>query len=193
MDHMTLKIGDLIIPLYSICIFAGILSASAIISIEAKKYKLPKNFVANLIFYAVIFGILGARIYYVIFNLDFYLVYPFEMYKVWHGGLAIHGGMIAGLLTLIFNCKKHNIKILKMLDISLPGVILAQAIGRWGNFFNGEAHGGIVTRQFLEKLHLPEFIINGMHIKGNYYHPTFLYESFFCVIGFINNPFLPQL
>ena len=74
---------------------------------------------------------------------------------------------------------------LKMLDISVVGVIIAQAIGRWGNFFNQEAHGGAVTRAFLEKFHLPKFIINGMNIDGIYYHPTFLYESLWNVLGFI--------
>ena len=71
------------------------------------------------------------------------------------------------------------------MDIVAPGLILAQAIGRWGNFFNGEAHGGIVTRTFLENLHLPKFIIEGMNIKGVYYQPTFLYESIWCILGFI--------
>ena len=71
-----------------------------------------------------------------------------------------------------------------MLDIVAPALLLAQAIGRWGNFFNSEAHGGIVSRSFLEGLHLPEFIIDGMHIGSHYYHPTFLYESVFCLIGF---------
>jgi len=62
---------------------------------------------------------------------------------------------------------------------------LAQAIGRWGNFFNGEAHGGVVSLEFLESLHLPDFIIDGMYIGGVYYHPTFLYESVWCLIGFL--------
>ena len=185
MDHLMLNIGDYQIPLYSICIMAGVAAASILISHEAKKYEFPKNFISNLIFYVVLFGILGARIYYVIFNLDYYLKYPSEIYKMWHGGLAIHGGIIFGLITLIIYCKKYNIKILKILDISLPGVMLAQAIGRWGNFFNGEAHGGVVTRDFLKSLFLPNYIIEGMHIDGNYYHPTFLYESFFCVLGVI--------
>ena len=185
MDHLSLNIWIFSIPLYSICILTGVLAAALLISRESKKYKLPKYFISNLIFYAVMFGILGARIYYVVFNLDFYLKYPSEIYKMWHGGLAIHGGMIAGLITLLVYCKKHNVKILKVLDITLPGVMLAQAIGRWGNFFNGEAHGGIVTKEFLQSLCLPKFIIDGMYINGNYYHPTFLYESFFCILGVI--------
>ena len=141
--------------------------------------------ISNLIFWCVIFGILGARVYYVIFNLDYYSLYPMEIIKIWNGGLAIHGGLIAGIITLFVYCKKHNVNVLRMIDIAAPYVLLAQGIGRWGNFFNSEAHGGIVSRSLLENLHLPEFIINGMHIGVYYYHPTFLYESIFCILGFI--------
>ena len=102
-----------------------------------------------------------------------------------NGGLAIHGGIIAGVITLIVYCKKHKQDILRMLDISVPYVLLAQGIGRWGNFFNQEAHGSLVTKSFLQNLHLPKFIINGMLISGHYYHPTFLYESLLCALGCI--------
>ena len=152
---------------------------------HAKKYNIPTSFITNLVFWCVVFGLLGARIYYVLFNLDYYASSPIEIIKIWNGGLAIHGGIIAGLITLVVYCKKYQVNILKMLDIAAPALLLAQGIGRWGNFFNGEAHGGIVTRSFLEGLHLPEFIIDGMHIGGHYYHPTFLYESVGCVIGFL--------
>ena len=70
-----------------------------------------------------------------------------------------------------------------MADVLAPSLLLGQAIGRWGNFMNQEAHGGPVTRQFLETLHLPDFIINQMYINGTYYHPTFLYESLWNIIG----------
>lgn len=185
MNPIAISIGPLTITWYSICILSGIILASIIINKEAKKYNIPANFITNLIFWCVIFGLLGARIYYVIFNLDYYLASPIEIIKIWNGGLAIHGGIIAGVITLIVYCKKYGINILKMTDIAVPGLILAQGIGRWGNFFNSEAHGGIVSRAFLEGLHLPKFIINGMHIGNHYYHPTFLYESLLCIIGFI--------
>ena len=136
-------------------------------------------------FYAILFGFIGARIYYVLFNLDYYLSYPIEILKVWNGGLAIHGGIIGAILAIYVYCKKNDWLLLHMLDICAPALIIGQIIGRWGNFFNGEAHGGIVTRSFLESLHLPEFIINGMYIDGNYYHPTFLYELLLNLICFI--------
>ena len=184
MDPIAFNIGPFDITWYSIFILVGIILAGILINSEAKKYNIPTSFVTNLVFWCVVFGLIGARIYYVLFNLDYYTSYPIEIIKIWNGGLAIHGGIIAGLITLVIYCKKYGVNILKMLDIVAPALLLAQGIGRWGNFFNGEAHGSIVSRAYLEGLHLPEFIIDGMHIGGNYYHPTFLYESIFCLVGF---------
>ena len=104
---------------------------------------------------------------------------------IWNGGLAIHGGIIATLIFVIIYCKKSHIPILKITDIIVVGLLLAQSIGRWGNFFNKEAYGRVVSKQFLLNLHLPKFIINGMYIDSYYREPTFLYESVFSLIGFI--------
>lgn len=185
MNPIAIKLGSLTVTWYAIFILSGIILASILISKESNKYNIQTNFVTNLIFWCVIFGILGARVYYVIFNLDYYLVSPIEIIKIWNGGLAIHGGIIAGIITLIVYCKKYKVNPILMADISTPCVMLAQGIGRWGNFFNSEAHGGIVSRAFLERIHIPNFIIEGMHIGNHYYHPTFFYESFFCILGFI--------
>ena len=181
----VISLGPINISLYSLCILVGIILAFILIRKESKIFNIKDDFISNLIFWCVIYGIVGARIYYVLFNLDYYMHSPIEIIKVWNGGLAIHGGIIAGLITLIYFCKKEKISIIKILDISCIGLIVGQACGRWGNFFNMEAYGSEVTRGFLENLHLPEFIINGMHIGGHYYHPTFLYESLFCVLGLI--------
>lgn len=185
MNPVALKLGNLTVTWYAIFILSGIIVAYILINKESKKYNISSSFVSNLIFWCVIFGIIGARIYYVLFNLDYYMQDPIEIIKIWNGGLAIHGGIIAGITTLVVYCKKYKINILKMTDIACVGVIIAQAIGRWGNFFNGEAHGGIVSRAFLENLHLPNFVIEGMHIGKYYYAPTYLYESVLNVIGFI--------
>lgn len=152
---------------------------------ESKRFKIPENYMTNLIILTLIFGIIGARIYYVIFEWPYYSKNLLEILKVWEGGLAIHGGIIAGLLFVNIYTKKYKLNTLKMLDMIVVGLIIGQAIGRWGNFFNSEAHGGITTLEFLTSLHLPNFIIEGMKIHGIYYHPTFLYESFWCIIGFI--------
>lgn len=190
MSKIAFHIGIIEIHWYSIMIVLGILTAIFLIYKEAKRHDINKEFLTNLIFYVLLFGIIGARIYYVIFNFDEYAYDLLEIFKVWHGGLAIHGGIIAGALTLIIYCKKWKVSALKMFDISSVGLIIAQAIGRWGNFFNQEAHGGVVTRAFLEKYYLPKFIIEGMNIEGVYYHPTFLYESLWNILGFIIMLFL---
>ena len=185
MNPVAISIGAITIKWYAIIILFGIILAWILTLAETNRNGLPKFFITNLMFYCILFGIIGARVYYVIFNLDSYLSSPLEIIKIWNGGLAIHGGIIAGLLTTIIYCKKYKVKLLKVLDILAPGVILAQAIGRWGNFFNQEAYGNEVSLSFLKSLHIPNFIIKGMHIDGAYFHPTFLYESIFCIIGFL--------
>src|SRR5699024_9708456 len=103
----------------------------------------------------------------------------------WHGGLAIHGGILGGLLYLWYYSKKHKLNLLKLLDILVVGLIIGQAIGRWGNFFNSEAYGYVTSYGYLKSLYIPEFIIRGMYINGDYYMPTFFFESVWNVIGFI--------
>lgn len=185
MEKIAFSFGFIKVYWYSIFIFIAILAAYFIISKEAKKKGIDKEFITNLTFYVVVFGIIGARIYYCLFNLDYYLSNPLEILKIWNGGLAIHGGILFGGIFTIIYIKKHHLELLKTLDIIVVGVILAQAIGRWGNFFNSEAYGGITTLKALQNMHLPTFIINGMYISGKYRQPTFLYESLWDLIGFI--------
>ena len=180
-----IDLGIISIHWYSILLFIAILIGSNLAIKEAKKHGFEEDFMVNLLFLTVVIGIIGARIYYVIFNFDYYQNNLLEIFKVWNGGLAIHGGIIAGLITIAIICYKKKVNLLKILDYLVVGLIIAQAIGRWGNFFNGEAHGVITSLNYLESLHLPKFIIEGMYINGNYYIPTFLYESVWCFIGFI--------
>lgn len=185
MNRVAFNIFGFNIYYYSLCILLGVIVAYILITREGKKQGLPKEFISDLIFYTLIIGILGARVYYCVFNLDYYLANPSEILKIYNGGLAIHGGVIAGLIFVYFYTKKKNVSFIKILDIVAPAVIIAQSFGRWGNFFNQEAHGGITTYQNLKNMHIPEFIINGMHIEGKYYYPTFFFESIWCLIGFI--------
>lgn len=170
---------------YSVLILCGIMLAFFLANKESKKFNLPDEFIFDMGFWVVIFGILGARIYYVIFNFSNYSDNLLDIFKVWEGGLAIHGGIIFGLITLLIYCKIKKVKPLRITDIVVPSLIIAQAIGRWGNFFNSEAHGPVTTLANLKSLFIPDFIINGMYIDGVYYHPTFLYESLWCILGFI--------
>lgn len=185
MNRVAFNIIGFNVYYYSLCILLGVIVAYILITREGKKQGLPKEFISDLIFYTLIIGILGARVYYCVFNLDYYLANPSEILKIYNGGLAIHGGVIAGLIFVYFYTKKKNVSFIKILDIVAPAVIIAQSFGRWGNFFNQEAHGGITTYQNLKNMHIPEFIINGMHIEGKYYYPTFFFESIWCLIGFM--------
>lgn len=185
MNPILIEIGNIKIYWYSIMILLGVILGYILIVKESKKYNISKEKISDMIFYTMIIGILGARIYYVIFNLKYYLSNPLDIIKVWEGGLAIHGGIIAGSLYIIYYTKKNKINTLKIFDICAPGLLIGQAIGRWGNFFNGEAHGPITTLKHLKDMHIPNFIINGMKINGNYYVPTFLYESIWCILGLI--------
>lgn len=184
MDRYIITIGDVKIEWYSVLIVVGAVLAIFIIIREAKRYNYPKEFVFNMCFWTIIFGVIGARLYYVLFNLDMYSNF-WDIFKIWEGGLAIHGGIIFGLLTCYLYCKKYKVRTVRMLDFIVPALLLAQAIGRWGNFFNQEAHGAATTLAHLQSLHLPNFIIEGMNIGGVYYEPTFLYESIWCILGFI--------
>ena len=93
--------------------------------------------------------------------------------------------LIGGFITLLVYCRRYEVNVFKMTDITVVPLLLAQAIGRWGNFFNSEAHGVATTYYHLKELQIPEVIIKGMKIGNVYYHPTFLYESVYCFIGFL--------
>ena len=170
---------------YSLFILIGVMIGYFMIIREAKKFNISSDFMFNLFFWTIIFGILGARLYYVIFNWEYFGSHINEIWHMWEGGLAIHGGILFGLITISLYCKKNDIRILRILDIVVVPLILAQAIGRWGNFFNSEAYGVATTLNHLRELHIPEFVIEGMNINGIYYTPTFFYESIWCIIGFL--------
>ncbi len=185
MSDVIFCVGPICIKWYSVCILLGVIVAYLISAREAERFNIGRYYVFNMMFWVLIFGIIGARLYYVLFNLDYYLENLTEIYKIWNGGLAIHGGIIVGALVILIYCKKYKVKTNRMLDIVAPSLLIAQAIGRWGNFFNGEAYGSAVTLGTLQKLLIPNFVINGMYINGVYYLPMFYFESIWCIIGFI--------
>lgn len=185
MHTVLIDLGIIQIYWYSVMIFIALLIGGTIVLKEAKKWYLPEDFMINLFFFLIPVSLIGARLYYVAFNWNYYQTNLIEIFQVWNGGLAIHGGLLFGFLWILFYSKKYKVNTKRLLDIIAVGLILGQAIGRWGNFFNGEAYGPVCTLEFLQKLHLPNFIIDGMLIDGAYHHPTFLYESLWCLIGFI--------
>ena len=185
MDPVLFDFGFIQIRWYSLILLLAFLVGSFFIFKEGKKLNIDKDYLFNMIFWTILFSLIGARIYYVIFNFSQYQNDLMEIFKVWHGGLAIHGGIIAGVATILVYTHKYNVNVMKILDIFAPALLIGQAIGRWGNFFNSEAHGAATSLAVLKNLHLPNFIIEGMQINTVYYHPTFLYESIWCLIGFI--------
>ncbi|UBH09177.1 prolipoprotein diacylglyceryl transferase [Macrococcus armenti] len=170
---------------YGIIIACGILIGYIIAQKETERKHFKDDTLIDIVMWSIVSGIICARIYYVAFKWDYYYNHVSEIPLIMNGGIAIHGGLIGAIGMAYFLCRRKNISFFQLGDIAAPSIILGQAIGRWGNFMNQEAHGGEVTRKFLESLHLPEFIINQMNIDGTYYHPTFLYESVWSIIGFI--------
>lgn len=131
----------------------------------------------------IIGAILGARIYYCILSYKYYSKHLIEIPELWHGGISIHGAIIGGLIGGLIYAKRHNLPILKLCDIFSYGLILGQAVGRWGNFFNSEAFGR-PTENFL-KLYVPIYKRPLEYMQYNYFHPTFLYESILDVLIFL--------
>ncbi len=193
MNRILLKIGTINIYWYSIILLVAFIIGGILVFIKAKKENIKKELVEDFLFYLIPICLVGARIYYVLFNMDYYSKYPGDIIKVWEGGLAIHGGILFGLLYLIYFCKKNKIEILKMTDILVISLMIGQIIGRWGNFMNQEAYGPIVSLKWLKSFHIPNFIISNMYIDGAYHHPTFLYESLWNLVGLIIIVFITKI
>lgn len=185
MNPVAFSVFGFEIRWYSLLILIGVLLAFFSLMKEAKKFNISSDFIFNMFFWTIIFGIIGARLYYVVFSWEYFGSHINEIWQIWQGGLAIHGGILFGLITINIYTRKYNIKTLKILDMIVAPLILAQAIGRWGNFFNSEAYGVATSLNHLQSLHIPEFVINGMKINGIYYTPTFFYESLWCLVGFV--------
>lgn len=158
---------------YGILIATGALLAITIANKLGKREGFKADIIYDYAMSALLLGIIGARAYYVIFNLDYYLQNPSEIIAIRNGGLAIYGGIITGIVVGIFYSKIKSVSFFKLADVIAPGLALAQGIGRWGNFVNKEAHGA------------PTDVPWGIMIDGVRVHPTFLYESILDVGIFI--------
>lgn len=175
MNPIALEIGAIKIYWYGILISTAIIVGVFLATREAERQNLDPNHILNLVLIAVPAAFVGARLYYVIFEWERYAGNWQEIIAVWHGGLAIHGALLGGVLGGYVYVRSQKLSFWQLADIAAPSLILGQAIGRWGNFFNQEAHGGVVSQEFISRF--PAFIQQGMFIQGQYYHPTFLYES----------------
>ncbi|OCA88191.1 prolipoprotein diacylglyceryl transferase [Bacillus sp. FJAT-27225] len=184
LDPIAFSLGPFQVHWYGLIIGTGLALALYLAMREGDRRGLHKETFPDLMIWAIPIAILSARIYYVIFQWELYADNPGDIIKIWQGGIAIHGALIGSVLTAYFFTRARGISFWKLADIAAPSIILGQAIGRWGNFMNQEAHGGEVSRDFLEGLMLPDWIVNQMEINGVYYHPTFLYESLWNFLGF---------
>ena len=174
------------VPVY----WYGIIMASAIlVAVLIANYLLnktetsTKDIIINSSTFFILFGILGARLYYCLLNLPYYINHPMQVLDIRQGGLSIHGAILFGVLALFFVAKHYKIAFLKLLDVVACSTILAQSIGRWGNYFNSEAYG-LPTSSQTWGLFIPQVKRVAEFVQYSFFHPTFLYESILDFISF---------
>lgn len=187
LSRVFISVGPFTIYWYGVIIAFGIFLGLYLASKEAERLGLEKDLMTDLLIFAAPVAIIFARIYYVTFEWKQYVGQPWwNWLAIWEGGIAIHGALIGAVLTAIIFSRIKKVSFWQIADITAPSIILGQAIGRWGNFMNQEAHGGPVSKAFYENFmqYLPSFIVDQMCIDGVLYHPTFLYESVWNVIVF---------
>ncbi|MCR5581685.1 MAG: prolipoprotein diacylglyceryl transferase [Pseudobutyrivibrio sp.] len=195
--HITLDnvgkgfyVGSFFIAFYGIVIAIGMLVGVTFILKEAKRVGFDEDMFLDICIITIVVGVIGARLYYVIFAWDYYKDNPLSAFNIRQGGLAIYGGVIAGILCVCVLCKIKKLQILKVMDVAIFGVIIGQIFGRWGNFFNREVFGQYTDGLFAMLLPInsirsqqdvtTEMLANLVQINGVDYisvHPTFLYES----------------
>ena len=172
---VAIQIGPLAIRWYGLLMAAAVLIGTLIAQREARRRGEDADELVNVGVVAIIAALIGARLYYVIFNWDYYSIHPWKIAAVWEGGLAIHGGLLAGVVIGGIWAWQKNLPTLIYLDIVAPSIALGQAIGRWGNFFNQEAFGtptDLPWNLYIDPAHRPPQLA-----EYEYFHPTFLYES----------------
>lgn len=194
-DRVAFELFGKPIYWYGVIIMLGIVAAFVHAIIRSKREGFTTDDVLDMGIFTVLFGVLGARLYYVVTTLDTHQYKNFiDVIAIWEGGLAIYGGIIAGCTALVLTAVYKKINPLKVMDAVGPGVMLAQAIGRWGNFMNGEAFGYEVAEGSLLYPFRMGLISDYTHTGStmHYYHPTFLYESLWNLVGFILIHFLSK-
>lgn len=167
------------LPWYSALIVTGILAALFIVFREEKRLQLPHDTTVDLALCVIPCGIIGARLYYVLFAWDLFRDDPLRILRIWEGGLAIYGGVIGGAIAGAVFSRIRRIPLSRLMDMAAPALPLAQAIGRWGNYFNQEAYGAPITTPAWQ------FFPAGVLVNGQWYMATFFYESAWDLVIFI--------
>lgn len=182
-NRVLVFIGSWPIYWYGLFMVLAIITALLISFRLAKLYNLNLDLVFDLSFWLIIGGLLGARLYEILLMFPFYLANPGQAIRIWEGGLAIHGGILAGLIIIYYFSRRHKLSFWKLGSVLVPGVTLGQAIGRWGNYFNQELYGlptSLPWGIFINPVNRPREFISQTH-----FHPTFLYESLGLLLIFI--------
>ena len=187
--------NEISIKFYGVIIAFGFILAALFGGRMAYKWRISLDKMLDVLIYGTLAGIIGARAYYVIFQWDYYKLHPAEIPQIWQGGLAIYGGIIGGLIAAFIVCKVRKINILNLLDMGGISLLIGQGIGRWGNFMNQEAFGtntdapwGMWSKKIAATIIQDSQLLaeKGITMDPNKpVHPTFLYESLWCLIGFL--------
>lgn len=172
-NPVAFTLFNLDIRWYGILVATGIALGTLVFYKRGPKRGISGDSVLDILIISIPVGVICARLYYVVFNWDYFSMDPMQVFNVRGGGLAIHGGLLGGLLAAWFVTRYKQINFLDMADAVVPGIALAQSVGRWGNYFNSEAHGG------------PTDLPWGIMVDGVKVHPTFLYESIWCFLLFL--------
>lgn len=172
-NPIAFRIGPIDVYWYGIIIALSIGAGFLIAKRRGREFGLDSNVFDDFLLWVLLPALVGARLWYVLFNLDYYLANPSKIIAVWEGGLAIHGAVLAAVVVTLLYTQRRKINFLRFADVVAPGLILGQAIGRWANFVNQEAYG------------TPTDLPWAMYIAGEYRHPTFLYESVWNFLLFI--------
>jgi phosphatidylglycerol:prolipoprotein diacylglycerol transferase len=184
LNPIALSIGSLQVHWYGLILGLGALAGIMLCIREGRRFGISSEFFMDLLLIGVPSALIGARIYYVAFKWEDYKGNLWDVFKIWNGGIAIYGALIGAIIFGFFFTRYKGYSFWRIVDICAPGLIIGQIIGRWGNFVNQEAYGGPVEQSFLlDKLHLPDFIVNQMNVQGIFHHPTFLYESLWNLVG----------
>ncbi len=171
------QIGSFTLRWYGLLIASAVLIGVNLSIYLAKKRQINGELIGDLSIWLVLAAIPCARLYYVIFKWDYYSLHPQEIMAIWQGGIAIHGAIIGGTLATLLFAKIKQVKFWDLADVVTPSLVLGQAIGRWGNFFNSEAFGSPIDPNLPWRLYIPSNRRPEEYIDNEYFHPTFLYES----------------
>lgn len=173
-DRIALSFGSFSIKWYGVILALSFVIAAIYIMRRSRSFGTNPDTLVDMLLWTLPISVIGARIYFVVHKWDYYSANPGEIYRIWNGGIAIYGAVIAGVVTIWLFCRRRRLDILSMLDLCVLGLLIGQFIGRWANFINAEAYGTVTGLPW------------GMSINGGEpVHPTFFYESFWNFIGFI--------